>query len=321
MKQLKKLSALAVGSMTVGLLLGASIAQAEEVCYDGDIVTGIKGLEMLTDQFGQIEVDVDFKYTTGFDVYGPNLDGFPFDDPAFNEEDSFLAMSAINQTLTAENPVPDFVGLSGQNTFYIGVEEETGLNQGLLAVWGGANYTGEQWAPCEREGADDCVLGAGLLNASNQFTYADLTLAEEGASCAGGPPPSGFNITPGTTGSWYDRARSGEGYNFEVLGTPGDYRFYAYFYTYDDTGNQMWISGTGAIDGDTAIVLMVVTSGTVFGEDFNPDDVIREEWGTMTFSFSSCTVGSVDYVSTMGNFGSGTHDLSRLTYVAGLACP
>ena len=317
---MKKLSVLAAGSMAIGLQLFTSIAQAEEVCYESDGVTAssIKGLEMFSDQFGQIVIDVDFRYATGFDIYGPNLDDFPFDDDLYREEDAASAMASINQTLSAESPVPDFAGLSGQNTYYIAVEEETGLNQGLLAVWGGANYTGDQWAPCEREGADDCLLGAGILNASNQFTYADLTRTDD-SSCDSGPPPTGFDIVPGTTGSYFDPARDGEGYNFEVLGTPGDYQLYAYFYTYDDTGNQMWVTGTGPVNGGTAVVEMLVTSGAVFGDDFDKDDVIREEWGTMTFSFSSCTIGSVDYVS--NNFGSGTVDFDRLTYVAGLACP
>jgi hypothetical protein len=278
-------------------------------------VTGIKGLLLITDQFNQIEVDVDFKYTTGFKVYGSNLDGFPFTQNA--EEDAFVAMQTINEALNDHGPVPDFAGLSGQASFFIGQEKETGLNQGLIAAWGGANYSGDNWGPCEREGIDNCIAGAAILNASETFTYADLTRAD-GSACDADPPPTGFNIVPGTTGSYYDMARDGEGYNFEVLGTPGDYLLYSYFYTYDDTGNQMWVTGTGPVNGGTAVVEMLVTSGAVYGDDFDPDDVIREDWGTMTFTFSSCTRGSVDTVSTMGN---STVDFERLTYVAGLACP
>jgi hypothetical protein len=226
-------------------------------------------------------------------------------------------MGAINRTLTDESPIPDFAGVSGQKTYYIGFEEETGLNQGAIAVVGGANYTGDKWAPCEREGSDDCLLGVGIVNASSQFTYADLKLSDD-STCDTGTPPTDFEIIPGISGSWYDPGRDGEGYNFEVLDDPSGYLLYAYYYTYDDVGNQMWVTGTGPVNGDTAVVEMLVTSGAKFGDAFRKEDVMRQEWGTMTFKFSSCAAGSVDTVSSMGNF---SVDFGRLTYVAGLPCP
>ncbi|NOR39844.1 MAG: hypothetical protein GQ537_01385 [Gammaproteobacteria bacterium] len=317
MKKMKKISTLAAGSMAIGLLLGPSLAQAQDVCYnDGGTVTGIKNLVLITNQFDAIEVNVDFKFSTAFNVYGPDLDGFPFTENA--EEDAFVAMQTINLALTAEIPVPDFVGLSGQNRFFIGQEELRGLNAGLIAAWGGANVTGEKWDKCEEEGVGyNCILGATLMNPDFRHTYADLTRTD-GSTCDDEPPPTDFEIIPGISGSWYDPGRDGEGYNFEVLETNGDYELYAYYYTYDDTGNQMWVTGTGPINGDTAVVEMLVTSGAMFGDAFRKEDVIREDWGTMTFTFSSCTAGSVDTVSSMGNF---SVDFGRLTYVADLPCP
>jgi hypothetical protein len=318
-KRMKILSTLAAGSIAIGLMLGTSIAQAQDVCYnDGGTVTGIKNLVLLTGQFDAIEVNVDFKFTTAFDVYGPDLDGFPFTENA--EEDAFVAMQTINLALTAEIPVPDFVGLSGQNRFFIGQEELRGLNAGLIAAWGGANVTGEKWDKCEEEGVGyNCILGATLMNPDFRHTYAALARAD-GSTCDAGPPPTGFNIVPGISGSWYDPARNREGYAFEVMGMPGDadYQMNAYFYTYDDVGNQMWVNGIGPVDGDTAIVPMIVTSGTVFGPEFNPDDILVEEWGTMTFTFSSCLEGTGSYTSIMGD---GTIKFDRLTYIGGVACP
>ena len=90
-------------------------------------------------------------------------------------------------------------------------------------------------------------------------------------------------------------------------------------YTYDANGNQMWLLGVGSANGGTAVVPMQVTSGAVFGPGFDPDDVIREDWGTITFTFSSCNAGTAEYVS--NDFGSGTFDIERLTSVAGLKCP
>ena len=53
-------------------------AQAQQVCYDGDIVTGIKGLDVFTETHEGITIDVDFVNVTGFDIYGSDLDNLPF---------------------------------------------------------------------------------------------------------------------------------------------------------------------------------------------------------------------------------------------------
>jgi hypothetical protein len=81
----------------------------------------------------------------------------------------------------------------------------------------------------------------------------------------------------------------------------------------------MWLSGIADVDGDTAVLPMTVTSGAVFGPDFDPADVIYEEWGTITFMFDSCIAGSAEYVS--DDFGSGVFDTIRLTSVSGSTCP
>jgi len=320
MNKIQKLSALAVGSLAVILLLGTNLAQAEEdVCVDGDTVTGIKGLQFVTDQFGRVEVDVNFRYTTGFDVYGQDLDGFPF--TIYKDEDARIALEAINNTLNLNaGSIPDFAGLSGINAFYVGVDKEAGLFEGLIAAWGGANYQRdtEYWEPCEEEGIDLCILGAALLDASETKTYADLTLAD-GSTCDGGPPPTGFNIVPGISGSWFDFERSGEGFSIEIIRIAGELRLLTYFYTYDADGNQMWLTGNAPVNGDSAIVSMLVTSGPVFGPAFDPLDVSFQEWGTITFTFSSCNAGKAEYDSI--NFGSGTFNLGRATYIADLACP
>ena len=50
-----------------------------------------------------------------------------------------------------------------------------------------------------------------------------------------------------------------------------------YFYTYDKTENQMWLTGLATVNGDTAVVPMTVTSGAVFGPGFDPGDVNYQE--------------------------------------------
>jgi len=93
----------------------------------------------------------------------------------------------------------------------------------------------------------------------------------------------------------------------------------AYFYTYDENGDQMWLVGSGPADGDTAVVPVQVISGPVYGDGFDKDDVDRTDWGTLTFTFDTKDTGSVVRASTIG-FGTTTEDIFRLTYVTGLNC-
>jgi hypothetical protein len=328
MKQMKKFSALATSSMAIALLLGTSLAQAEAlVCTDinTNTVTAIKGLETVTKTYGPKTIDVDFTYATGFDVYGSDLH-MPWDE-IHSEDDPFAVRRSINEALNAENSVPEFAGISGQNTYYIASEVETEPQAGgvgAIGAMGGANYAVE-WEACKESGADNCIVGVAILQAADLFTYADLSLAATGATCDGGPPPdpsppdSSFTITPGITGSWFDRTREGEGFNVEIVGEALDPQLLAYFYTYDDFGNQMWLTGVAAANGGTAVVPMTVTSGTVFGDSFDPLDVVYEVWGTITFTFTSCTAGTAAYTST--DFGTGSFNIERLTTVTGLNCP
>ncbi len=93
------------------------------------------------------------------------------------------------------------------------------------------------------------------------------------------------------------------------------------WFTYDDKGNQFWIQGVGSIDGKTITVKEAFfTRGTAYGSGFDPDDVERVDWGTVTIVFDSCTRGSASYESLLPEFGSGTQDLRRITSLDGLAC-
>ena len=313
MKQTKKLSTLAASSIVIGLLLGTSMAQAAEVCLDGNTVTRIENLEVFGEGSDVQVYDVEFRFETGLDVYGQNLDDFPFTG-ANREEDALLVMRAINNALQGNSPVPSSAGVSSQNIYFIGVDRESEYSLTLIAAVGGEYRVNAVWEAC---GVPDCIAGAVVLGADVQYTWADLTQADADDSCDGG---SSFSIAPSITGSWYDPARDGEGYNIEIIGPSLEPLMLAYFYTYDDTGNQMWLVGTGKISGDTATVPMQVTSGTVFGPGFDADDVIRQDWGTVTFIFSSCDAGTATYNSIMG-FGTGTSNLVRVSSVTGLSCP
>lgn len=132
---------------------------------------------------------------------------------------------------------------------------------------------------------------------------------------------AGNQIAPGHTGSWYDPRRDGEGFNIEIVRVGDEPNLLAYWYTFDERGNQMYLVGLAPYqEGESAVTLpLQVTSGAVFGPGFDPDDVERIDWGTARLEFTSCNSLTVDYDAM--DFGSGTRHLSRLTAIDTVSCP
>ena len=126
-----------------------------------------------------------------------------------------------------------------------------------------------------------------------------------------------FTIGPGITGAWFDPAQSGQGLFIEVL--PAN-RFLAAWMAFDPSGAQAWFQGTGTYSADTATITDVVQpSGGRWIPDFDASRVVRNAWGTLTFTFTDCNRGRVAFSSVAG-FGSGSMQLTRLTMPVGLAC-
>jgi hypothetical protein len=125
-------------------------------------------------------------------------------------------------------------------------------------------------------------------------------------------------ITPAFTGAWYDPNQSGHGLFLEVL---PDHRLLAWWFTFTPGGEQAWFGNVGTIDGDRATVPAVRTLGGRWIPNFDPAAITQPAWGTLTFSFTDCDHGRVDFSSVDPAFGTGHMDLSRLTHPEGLACP
>jgi plastocyanin len=127
-----------------------------------------------------------------------------------------------------------------------------------------------------------------------------------------------FAIGPGMTGSWFDPAQSGHGLFIQVL--PAN-RFLAAWSAFDPFGAQAWFTGVGTYAGNTATVDMVVQpSGGRWIPSFDPARIANNAWGSLTFTFTDCNRGRVDFSSVAG-FGSGSMELTRLTMPVGLTCP
>ncbi len=115
----------------------------------------------------------------------------------------------------------------------------------------------------------------------------------------------------GLSGTYYSPSRSGEGVLVDfgqVNGTP--IQFFTW-YTYG-SGSQQWLVGSHAFSaGDSMLALdLVSTQGASFGDAFNPGDVIRTPWGTVTQRFPDCNTLELSYQKAGGE--SGTQTLTRV---------
>lgn len=119
------------------------------------------------------------------------------------------------------------------------------------------------------------------------------------------------------TGLWYDTDETGHGLNFYLL---ADNRVVALWYTYDNEGNPMWLSGVGTHNGHTAIMDVHTRSGG----SFPPSDDDSSEvnlWGKFTVTFTECNTGYFNWTPLEGTgFIAGSTKISRLTNTNGINC-
>lgn len=142
-----------------------------------------------------------------------------------------------------------------------------------------------------------------------------LAVLSTAAGKAGAQTP--FVAGTGITGSWYNPDRDGEGFLVEILS--GDQALVTWF-TYDTNGEQMWLLGSGRVTGNRVLIDQVIrTSGATFGPTFNPDAVVRSDWGSIALTFTDCDTGFADYSGPPG-FGEGTIALVRLTELRHAPC-
>ncbi len=134
-----------------------------------------------------------------------------------------------------------------------------------------------------------------------------------------GLAPAPGTIGAGFTGAWYDPSQSGHGLFIEVL---PDSRFYAAWFAFNPAGTQQaWFTGVGTYSGNTATITAVEQpAGGRWIPNFDPNQIVRNAWGALRFTFIDCNHGTVDFNSVIG-YGAGSMNLTRLTQPAGLTCP
>ena len=147
---------------------------------------------------------------------------------------------------------------------------------------------------------------------SGQLKVDRLTSAAEPKSDRAGEMPSC------ASGTWYDPAQSGQGFQVEKLdGNPAQLAVLWYSY---DRGQQYWLIGTGPIVGNRATVSLVNTRGGQFPPFFNPASVQQTPWGSLTFTFNGGDSAQVAWTPTAAGFAAGTMSLTRLSLLSARPC-
>jgi len=170
-----------------------------------------------------------------------------------------------------------------------------------------------------RWGYPDEIMSRGILGDPTSLLTADVMLYLQQL---GG---TGFAVNPGLSGTWWNSARSGEGFVIEFGYSNGVLTLFASYYTYL-MGEQMWLTAQStAIDGAEVTVDVFITNGGSWGDDFDPADVNLVPWGTGMFKFPGCSSGNVALMPNGDmqaiGFTDLTYDLTRDLLVSGIACP
>lgn len=134
--------------------------------------------------------------------------------------------------------------------------------------------------------------------------------------CPDQAPPAGGAVLPSdVNGTWYDPARSGEGFVVQADSAGGAQLVW---FTYDAAGTQRWLFGT--YNASTQRFDLVRPVGTRFGPDFSAAAVVREEFGTLQLDRLGCDALRVRYRAVAATDVGLDLTLTRLTTPSGIHC-
>ncbi len=133
------------------------------------------------------------------------------------------------------------------------------------------------------------------------------------------------------TALYFDAARNGEGFNFETLGNDN---VLVQWYTFDENGNDQWMTGTHPLMAENAVRIpeLLNSTGGIFGNQFNPDDVQFSPNGSVEMIFEAANFafgptdetlwiqrGKMKYTAPDGQ--KFRTDLEPITYPSGMSSP
>ena len=125
------------------------------------------------------------------------------------------------------------------------------------------------------------------------------------------------NVRAAMSGNWYNPEQSGHGVQIEILDGA---RAVVAWYTYDGTGQPLWLFGVGPVVGNTIEAELAEFSGGRPPADWAAAEPGAEPWGSVQISFAGCDLGTLSWDSADPEFGTGELELERLTGLQGHRC-
>ncbi len=122
-------------------------------------------------------------------------------------------------------------------------------------------------------------------------------------------PPPDEQLIDFVSGTYFNPDRSGEGCQVTLEGDGVTIILTCYLFL---DGAQAWIIGVGTLSNGQVIFDMTLTSGADFGNDFDPDDVMRTPWGTAIMSWSGCNDASIELLPLLAAFEPITLDTTKV---------
>lgn len=122
-----------------------------------------------------------------------------------------------------------------------------------------------------------------------------------------------------TSGSWYDPEQNGHGLLLQVASIGGQRTLVATWYAFHE-GEQVWLTGSGPIIGNTAEVAFNLSTGGRFPPAFDPDEVVHQPWGTARFELLDARRMRLSWQAEADGFEDGELLLQRLTSLFTAPC-
>lgn len=220
-----------------------------------------------------------------------------------------------------------FVYLNGQPTWLLGAAvphagtgadsgkvivqmNQVGIYQGRSFPLGQTNATATFWGSLTLTFTD---ANTGLMSWTSSYPgFNSGTMAITHFLPVGVPAQdqASAQVKACYSGNWKEPTKSGHGFEFEVIPASPPVLAVDWF-AFAPSGAPVWLSGAGAISGNTAQMTLALIdgSGAQFPPKFNPKAITQHAWGTATFTFTDATHAHVAWNSTIPGYGNGALDL------------
>ena len=121
----------------------------------------------------------------------------------------------------------------------------------------------------------------------------------------------------GVSGAWFDPNRNGEGITNYIYEVDGVQMAKVTWFTYDANGQQMWVSGSGVVEGQSVSIseMNKYTQANFF--DGTPQATTM---GSLNMNWDNCDNATLNYDFSVSNLGSGEYNLVQLTQPDNTSC-